>query len=171
MNVIPEKITNFNVYSDGEKLVGVTGEVTLPKLESMTETLTGAGIAGEFESSTPGHYKAISIDIPFRVLYDHSFEMMLPKGQTITLRGSQQFYDASSGQMINRQLKITLKVMPKGIELGKFSIGKPTETKNTLEVSYIKIEEDGKTLLELDKINFICNINGTDVLAEIRKQI
>ena len=29
---IPDKIQNFNVYTDGEQLIGVSGEVTLPEI-------------------------------------------------------------------------------------------------------------------------------------------
>ena len=29
--VIPEKINNFNVYNDGNKLIGISDEVTLPE--------------------------------------------------------------------------------------------------------------------------------------------
>src|SRR5690554_6221578 len=97
VNPLPEKVVNFNVYSEGEKLVGVTGEVTLPNLEAMTETINGAGIAGEIESPTPGHFGSIIIEIPFRIIYDKSFRLMVPEGQTITLRAAQQSYDVAGG--------------------------------------------------------------------------
>ena len=29
-NYIPEKVNNYNVYKDGEKLVGLAGEVSCP---------------------------------------------------------------------------------------------------------------------------------------------
>lgn len=170
-NPIPEKVVNFNVYNEGEKLVGVSGEVTLPNLEAMTETISGAGIAGEFESPTPGHFGSLTVEIPFRVLYDQSFKLMVPQGQTITLRASQQSYDVAGGEIQHRGLKVILKVIPKGIDLGKISVGGPTDTKNTLEILYIKIVENGVTLLELDKANFIYIVNGVDVLANVRAQI
>lgn len=171
VNPIPETINNFNVYNAGEKLVGVSGEIALPNLEGMSETIGGAGIAGEFESATPGHFGSINIEIPFRVIYDTSFKLMVPGGQILTLRGSQRERDGATGLITNRQLKITLKVAPKSLNLGNLAVGKPTETANTQEVLYIKVEENGKTLLEYDKLNFICVINGVDVLAEIKKQI
>ncbi len=170
-NPIPEKVVNFNVYNEAEKLVGVSAEVTLPNLEAMTETISGAGIAGEFESPTPGHFSSLTVEIPFRVLYDQSFKLMVPRGQTITLRASQQSYDVAGGEIQHRGLKVILKVIPKGVDLGKLSVGGPTDTKNTLEVLYIKIVENGKTLLELDKANFIYIVNGVDVLANVRAQI
>lgn len=171
INPIPEKVVNFNVYDEGEKLVGVSGEVTLPNLEAMTETISGAGIAGEYESPTPGHFGSIAIEIPFRTLYDSSFKLTVPGGRTITLRASQQSYDVAGGEIQHRGLKIVLKVMPKGLDLGKLAVGSPTDTKNSLEVLYIKIIENNKTLLELDKQNFIFSVNGTDVLAAVRDQI
>jgi P2 family phage contractile tail tube protein len=137
----------------------------------MSETISGAGIAGEYESVTPGHVRSIAIEIPFRTLYDSSFKLMVPKAQVITLRASQQSYDVAGGEIEHRGLKIVLKVMPKGVDLGKLAVGAPTDTKNSLEVLYIKIVEDGRTLLELDKQNFICRINGTDVLSSVRGQI
>jgi len=171
VNPIPEKVVNFNVYDEGEKLVGVSGEVTLPKLEAMTETISGAGIAGEYESATPGHFGSITIDIPFRTLFDQSFKLMVSGGRTITLRASQQSYDVAGGEVQHRGLKIVLKVMPKGLDLGKLAVGSPTDTKNSLEVLYIKIVENNKTLLELDKQCFVFIVNGVDVLADVRDQI
>src|SRR5690554_4594834 len=93
VNPIPDKVVNFNIYNEEEKLVGVSGEVTLPNFEAIAETISGAGIAGEFESPTPGHFGSSQIEIPFRTIYDQSFKMMNPRGQTITLRGSQQIMD------------------------------------------------------------------------------
>jgi P2 family phage contractile tail tube protein len=170
-NPIPEKVVNYNVYDEGEKLVGIAAEVTLPTLESITETLSGAGIAGEIESPTPGHFGSTTIEIPFRVLQDPSFKLAVPGGRTVTLRAAQQSYDVSGGQLLHRGLKVTIKGLPKSQELGTLSPGKPTESKVTLEVVYLKVEENGATLLEMDKLNFICNIDGVDVLEQIRQLI
>jgi len=171
VNPIPEKIVNYNVYNGANKLVGVSAEVTLPNLELITETISGAGIAGEFESPTPGHFGSITIEIPFRTIMDQSFSLMVPQAQTIYLRAAQQSYDISAGKINQRGLKITLKVIPKGINLGTAGVGRPTETNNTLEVLYIKIDENNKTLFELDKLNFICKANGVDILEPIRRLI
>lgn len=171
VNPIPEKVVNYNVYNGANKLVGVSAEITMPNLETMTETISGAGLAGEFESPTPGHFGSISMEIPFRTIMDQSFKLMVPGAQTLYLRAAQQSYDIAAGRINQRGLKITLKVIPKGINLGTMGVGKPTETTNTLEVLYIKIDENGKTLLELDKLNFIFKVNGTDILEPIRRLI
>lgn len=69
-NPIPEKIVNYNVYDDTNKLVAVTGEVTLPNLEPLTETVSGAGILGEYDSVSIGHFGPMSIELQFRALTD-----------------------------------------------------------------------------------------------------
>ncbi|MEK4247100.1 phage major tail tube protein [Psychrobacillus sp. FSL K6-2684] len=170
-NTIPEKVVNFNVYSDVEKLIGVAGEVTMPDFEAMTETISGAGILGEYESATPGHFSSQSIEIPFRTISDSSFRFLENKGQTIVLRAAQQSYDVAGGKTSVRPLKITIKGTSKGLNLGKVAVGAPTETTATIEILYIKIQENGTTLLELDKLNFIYVINGTDLLEDVRNAI
>ena len=45
-NQIPERLINFNIYKDGIRGVLGVADVELPSLEAMTDTLTGAGIAG-----------------------------------------------------------------------------------------------------------------------------
>lgn len=171
MSTIPEKIVNFNVYTDADKLVGVAAEVTLPDFEAMSETISGAGILGEYESSTPGHFSSQTIEIPFRSISDPSFRFLQNRGQTIVLRAAQQSYDVSSGKTNIRPLKVTIKGLPKGLNLGKVGVGTPTETTNTIEILYIKIEENGVTLLELDKPNFIFIVNGTDLMEDVRNAI
>jgi P2 family phage contractile tail tube protein len=168
---IPEKIINFNMYTDGEKRYGITGEIKLPSLEAITETISGAGIAGEFESATPGHYKSMQVEVPHRIIDQEAFKLANYDLSNLTLRGSMQLYDSGAGKLVTKPLKIVMRGMLKNFDLGSIGVGKPTETTPVLEVLYIKIDAGGENLLEFDKLNFICKINGVDVLADIRNQI
>lgn len=170
-NPIPERVINYNVYDDTDKLVGVSAEVTLPEFEAMTETISGAGIAGEFESALLGHFGSQEIEIPFRVLLDQSFSLMKNSGRPLVLRAAQQSYDVSAGKTQARPLKITIKYQAKGLELGTLGVGAMTESTNTLEVLYIKIEENNRTVLEFDKLNFVFVIDGEDLLSDVRNMI
>ncbi|MFC4403320.1 phage major tail tube protein [Gracilibacillus xinjiangensis] len=170
-NPIPERVVNYNIYDETDKLVGVSAEVTLPNFEAMTETVSGAGIAGEFESALPGHFGSQTIEIPFRVLMDNSFSLMKNSGRSLVLRAAQQSYDVAAGKSERRPLKITLKYQPKGLNLGTLGVGAMTESTNTLEVLYIKVEENNNTMLEYDKLNFVFVVDGEDLLADIRNMI
>ena len=56
INGIPEVLNDYNAYLSGNRLVGTTGEVKLPDLEGLTETIKGCGILGEFETVITGRY-------------------------------------------------------------------------------------------------------------------
>ena len=43
------------------------------------------------------------------------------------------------------------------------------DTAITLTIFYILIEVDGKTVVELDKLNEVYKVNGVDVLAKIKE--
>lgn len=171
MNPIPEKVVNYNVYDETDKLIGMSGEITLPNFEAMTQTISGAGIAGEYESPTPGHFGSQTLDITFRTIIDKSFSLLKNKGRSIVLRAAQQSYDTAQGQVSTRPLKITFRGQPKGLNLGSVSVGGTTDTVNSIEVLYVKIEENGRTLLEFDKLNFVFIVDGEDLLEEIRNAI
>lgn len=171
MNLIPEKVVNYNAYDDTEKLLGLTGEITLPNLETMSETISGAGLLGEYDSANIGHFGSLSIELTFRTLYEKSFSLLTNSGRPIVLRAAQQGYDVASGKTSHRGLKITLRGPSKGLNLGKLGVGAATESVNTMEVLYMKIEENNKVLLELDKQNFVFKVNGVDLMAPIARLI
>lgn len=168
---IPDKVVNFNVYDEGNKLVGISGEITLPDFEAMTETLSGAGILGELESPTPGHFGSQEIEIPFRTLTQSALKMLENENNTFIFRAAQQSRALTGNKTEIRPLKIITKGAAKGVNLGKLGVGAQTETTVTQEIYYIKVEENGETLLELDKLNFIYIVNGVDKLEAVRNAI
>ena len=65
-NQIPERLINFTVYGEGNRIIGVA-DAKLPSIEMMTETVSGAGIAGELESGTLGHFKPMTVSLKWRL--------------------------------------------------------------------------------------------------------
>lgn len=170
-NVIPEKITNFKIYIDGTVVPGVSADVELPKLESMSETISGGGILGEFDSPTPGHFGATQVGITLRALTRQAVKIAEPSGHLLTFRASQQGFNTSASAIEHQALKIDIKYVPKSLELGTLAVAKPTDTKLSLEVLYIKIMEGSSVILELDKSNFVFVVNGVDQLAAIKRNL
>ncbi len=166
MNV-PEKLINFRVYQGGSDLVGIA-DVTLPNLEAMTETVKGAGIAGEIDSPVLGHYSSMELELNWRTLEKTNVVLGSPTGVQLDIRGAQQVYDSSASVYVVRPVKVVVSGVPKTTEMGKLDVGTTSDTKNTIEVNYIKITVDGETVLELDKYNYICNIGGTEYLAAVK---
>lgn len=165
MNV-PEKLINFRVYQGGDDLVGIA-DVTLPNLEAMTETVKGAGIAGEIDSRAGALLQhgaraeladPREIERPPRIAQRRAAR---PPRRDTGLRPSAAAY-------VVRPVKVVVSGVPKTTEPGKLDVGTTSDTKNTIEVNYMKITIDGEDVLELDKYNYICRVGGKDYLAEVR---
>lgn len=166
MNV-PEKLINFRVYHDGNDFLGVA-DVTLPKMEAMTETVKGAGIAGEMDSPVLGHFKSMEVELNWRTLSENAVTLAQQRGISLDLRGAVQNYDSGSGEYITKAVKVVIRGVPKRLDFGKLDMGSPMDSKDTLECDYLKLSINGDTQVEIDKYNYICNIGGVDYLKEVR---
>lgn len=66
MNQIPEVLNNFNIYDDNaNQLVGISGEVELPEMKAITDTIEGCGVLGEIEDAVTGQFESMKMKIPF----------------------------------------------------------------------------------------------------------
>jgi len=164
---IPEKITGYSVYRNGSTYLG-TADVELPNLEALTETIKGAGIAGEVDSPTIGHFSSMTCTLNWRTVDPASIELNAPELHSLDFRAAQQVLDSALGTYSSVPVKVSVRAIPKTLNLGKFEVGATTDTSNELEVVYLKIIHDGKVTTEIDKFNSICIINGKDYLAAER---
>ena len=60
-SIIPEVLNHFNIYNGANALVGVSGEVELPELEAITDTVEGTGVLGEIEDPVTGQFSSATI--------------------------------------------------------------------------------------------------------------
>lgn len=171
-NVMPELISHYQVYNGTNSLIGVTGEVEMPSLEAITESVELAGILGEINSPATGQYSSIKIKIPFAVLHEDVFALAdTTKPVELTLRGSIQCTDPKTHITDYYPIKIVLKGKATTLNLGKLIKGKKGDPEIELEVYYIKIVINESTQLELDKLNFKFILHEKDMLEKIRKQV
>lgn len=169
---LPQKIIAYNAYTYGEKLIGITGEVELPGMEFMSDTISGAGLGGEIDVPVPGILSAMEMEIPFTDLTGNMLDIYRKdEVAEVTLRGSEQTQDTATGKLYKIPIKISVRGLVKGITPGKAAPGSSMESSITLAVQYIKIDVDGVTLLEFDPLNLVCIINGEDIMEEVRRQI
>ena len=169
-NEVPERLINYNIYGERNTLYG-TATVELPEIEAMSETVTGAGIAGEIESPTLGHFGAMATTISWRTIERAAVELAAPGAHMVEIRGAQQVYDSASGAYNSVPVKVAMKIANKTFSLGSFEPGATTDTEQEFEVLYIKMWIGGKEVLEIDKLAYIAKFNGVDVLAKVRKDL
>lgn len=167
---IPEIINNFNTYHNGNVMIGVSGAVSLPSLDAITETISGAGILGEYETSVVGHYGPMTQEVPFRILDTDIFSLMDPSALVdLTFRASAQSTVKATGAIDYKGMRVVERGRLKGFTPGSLEMGKQMGASVTLELLYILVEVDGKTMLEYDKLNSVFVVNNKDLLEKVRK--
>ena len=165
-----ESVINFAVYEDSVEYVGMAG-VTLPNLAATVQTLSGAGIAGNVEVPVLGHYDVMSLTLNFRTTTEHSVRLSEPRRHNIDLRMAQQIEDTVAGEVKVQSIKHVLVVVPKTDTGGTVAPAAPTNGSGEYSVRYWATYIDGAKVREIDPLNFICEVNGVDYLADVRKAI
>lgn len=164
---IPDKINDFNVYADGDRLIGIGEEVTLPDIEMLSETVRVPG--GEVDSPTIGQFASGQVEIPFQSFVQDTFDMLNPlKSVNITLRASQQEMNGS-GDIVFKGVRAVFRGRPKTLSAGSIKKGSGTGTSLSIEWTYYLLELDGKKVVEIDKLNSVFKVNGADILAQTKK--
>ena len=165
-----ESVINFAVYEDGVEYVGMA-TATLPNLSAIVQTLSGAGIAGNVEVPVLGHYDVMSLTLNFRATTEQSVRLPEPRRHNIDLRVAQQIEDTVAGEVKVQSVKHVLVVVPKTDTGGSIAPAAPTNGSGEYSVRYWATYIDGAKVREVDPLNFICEVNGVDYLADVRKAI
>ena len=149
MKTIPTKINKYNVYNAGNRLLGMGDEVTLPSFEASSETVSGAGVLGEFDDPTVGYFSNMEQEIPFRVLDQEAVDMLdQTKAVQLELRGGQQTTN-SVGDIEFRPMRVVVRGRMAGFDPGKVKAGNGMETSVKLTIIYILIELEDLSLIHI----------------------
>ena len=166
---VPEIINDFNAYNAGNQLIGVTGAINLPSFDAIMETISGAGVLGEYETAVAGMFGSMEQELSFRILYEDVFSLMKPMEPVdLTLRASQQSTVKSTGAIDYQGMRVVERGRVKKFNPGKLEKGKQMEAGLTIELLYIMIEIGGKVAVELDKLNGKFVVDGVDIMEKVR---
>ena len=165
-----ESIINFAVYENGVEYIGMA-EASMPSLSALTQILSGAGIAGNVESVILGHFDAMTLGLNFRTINEHTVRLSEPRRHEIDLRVAQQIEDSTQGKLVVQSVKHILVVVPKTTNIGKVAPASSGDGSGEYAVRYWATYIDGAKVQEIDPLNFICYINGTDYLSEVRRAL
>ncbi len=169
-NPIPDKLINAKIYREGDELLGV-GEVTLPDLEYMKESMSGLGILGELETPVIGHFGNLTLGISWNTVNTQAVNLLKTTGHQLQVYAAIQVYDSGLNRLLPKPVKLTANSLPKKAGLGKTTPGKKMDNDTEVEVVSMFLWIDGKEVIAIDKLNGICRINGEDMLAEINSYL
>lgn len=166
--IVPEKLNDFRVYVAGSTDLQGVADLQLPSFEAMTDAISGAGIAGEYEAPNLGHFQSMKFVINWRMITGEITEFLKPQALTVECRLANQEYNSTDGKHMFKANRVVVRGIPSTNDLGKAEKGSTYDGSTEIEVLYIKVERDGKVLVELDKINYIYIVDGVDYMADIR---
>ncbi|NBI71647.1 phage tail protein [Clostridiaceae bacterium] len=170
MAKVDELIINFSVYEDAVEYLGMS-EATLPEVSNLAEEITGAGIAGNVEAVVLGHIEAMTLTLNFRTVTKAAIRLAEPRIHNIDLRAAQQVRNTQTGKIETVAAKHVMKVTPKKFAPGKLAAASAADASGEYAVSSYTLYLDGKKVVEIDQLNFVYYINGTDYLASVKRAL
>lgn len=166
----PEAYIDFYVYEDGVDLIGIAS-VTLPNIAYMTASITGAGVTGTVETPLAGMIQAMSLSMNFRDATVAAARLGAPKKHQIELRAVEQYWDTVA---LEKQLlmdKYVMTIVPKSINPGSVAPATASDANGEYSVYYYAAYKEGVKKWEIDPFNQICEVDGVDYCADLRKKL
>ena len=139
-------VNRFKVYRGGKQLIGIAGELNLPKITNLVESLEGAGVGGKMD---------VSVIDP-------------TESENITINGALQGMDSGTRKAGFVDLSVIVAGQTKEFNPGTVKAGGKMGSSVTMTLDYYKLILDGKTMVEIDRMGDVYTINGKDVLKEVR---
>lgn len=163
-------VINYTMFEDSDQFVGLAN-VTLPSLEMITKTVTGAGIAGELEAVLIGQMKAMNMEIQMLTLTRQGIRLSEQRVHNWELREAQQGMDGATKVQTVEAVKHVVRAFPKKMDGGTLSPQSASNPRVSAAVYYWAEYRNGEKALELDPVNYICFMNGKDYLEPVRKAL
>lgn len=167
--MIPQVITNFNLFFDGVGMVGLIEEMALPKLVRKVEEFRNGGMLAPAE-----------LDLGLEKL-ESTFTVTGYNKDIIKKYGVQavdgvlcRFLAAESPNDTTDAtdaIEITMRGRWKELDLGTVKTGEKNTTKVTFPQTYFKYAENGEDIIEIDTINMIFKVDGKDLLEGTRRAL
>ena len=170
VNKIPERLNDFRAYDEDDSPIGAV-TVDLPELSFLTDTVKGGGMLGESDLPVKGQLQSMAMTLHYRTIGQDAVKKFVHTYHQIDLRGAMEVYDPASNTNTIVPVRCTIKCAPKRFALGTFELGASTESEEEFEVTYIKIYIDGQEVLEVDKFNYVCKVNGQDLLDDVKQAL
>lgn len=165
---LPNALKNFNHYTDGNSLMGVVEEVTLPKLSRKMEEFQGGGMVAPVDVDL-GNEKLEHEVTCGGFVGDGVKQFAATKANAVLHRFAGAYQRDDTGDV--QAVEIVTRGRYKEIDFGNAKVGDKTQTKFKGSLSYYKLTVDGVVLIEIDALSFVYNVNGVDMLAAQRKAI
>ena len=165
---LPRTLKNFNLFNDGTSFVGLIPSVTLPKLTRKMEDYRAGGMNGPIKSDQG--IEALTMEWTAGGYIRQVFEQWgATQHDAVALRFAGALQADDTGAVT--AVEVFVRGRHSEIDPGESTAGEKTEVKVKSELSYYRLEMDGRTIIEIDVMNLVEVVGGVDRLAEVRAAI
>lgn len=159
---LPRIIKNFNAFLDGTSYFGLVEEGKLPAVKIQTEAHRGSGMDGP-----------IGLDVGMEgMTAELTFSEWLPavigklgRQERIVLRPAK----GSATDFTASPVIATMTGLITASEPDALKAGTGAKMKMAMDLRAYRLEIDGETVFNIDLVNAVREIGGTDQLAELRR--
>ena len=167
MPVASKILKNFNLFVDGRGNAGNIEELKLPTLSLKDEEFRAGGMDAPIsvemgQEKMEASFILTGYDSATLALWGVGPQSQVP----LVARGALESLDGSV-----EQVKVTMSGTVKSVEPGAWKAGEKSSLTFTVSLRAYKFEQGGVTIDEIDVINFVRTIGGTDRLAAQRNAI
>jgi P2 family phage contractile tail tube protein len=158
----------YDKGNGASKFLHDTVTVTFPEIEFLTESFKGAGVNGEIDLPTYGQVGSLVIEVAHNGLSKDTIDLFKLKTQHLECRWASQVLNSSTGGTEIVGKKIIFKGIPKKLGIGSIEPNKAEEASSSFEVTYFKYVIGNTVVIEIDKLNDVLKVNGTDYSSSVR---
>lgn len=166
---LPQKLKYFNVYVDGNSYIGEAESITLPKLTQKLESYRGAGMPGSVKVNLGLDDDALDLELTMGGLVESLTALLGGTINQVNLRFAGAFQKDDSEDYLKVEVSVTGRF--KEMDMGEFKQGDSSTSKHSMSNTYYKLSIDGEDVIEIDIINMIYKVKGTDLLEQARQAI
>lgn len=164
------RVTNANIYLNGNSLLGTAEEVQLPDITALESEHKALGMVGSI--MLPTGFDKLEGKIKWNSYY---LAVWLALGNpfvpvSLQCRSSVDTY-TSQGRIAQLPLVTFLTVTPKKMPLGTFKPKDNAEFQSEYTCTYVKQQFNGQDVVELDVLANIFKVGGVDQLAVYRQNL
>ena len=162
------RITNANVYVNGNSLLGKVEEIKLPDVNVIFQEHKALGMVGKIE--LPAGIDKLEGEIKWNSFYEDVSATVANPFRSVQLqcRSSIESY-GGQGRLTELEMVTFLTVMFKKNALGSFKQHDNVETSSSFTATYVKQVIAGRDKIEIDVLANIFRVSGQDVLANYRR--
>lgn len=164
---LPRKLKLMNFLGNGNSYRGQINEITQPKLAMKLEEYRAGGMVGPVKVNLGLE----GLEVQFK-MGGYMTELVKEFGGSIdgtALRFAGSYQQDDTEEVTSIELEMRGRFGE--IDNGTNKSGDDTEQSYTVPLTYYKIIENGKDIIEIDLLNSVFVVNGVDRLAEHRSAI